>query len=64
MLHPVKLHEEGNKYQNEDIYHWVKEQEKNKIYPYMKFNIKVDIVKKYTDEEYKKFINVLVLMYS
>ena len=25
----------------------------------MKFNITVDIVEKYTDEEYKKFINVI-----
>ena len=42
------------------IYHWVKKTEKDKITPYMKFNVKPDIIK-YTNEEYEKYIEVLNL---
>lgn len=37
----------------------MREDEKDKIYPYMKFNIKVDLVKKYTVDEYKIHIKNL-----
>ena len=42
----------------EKIFHWVKESKKDKIYPYMKFNISADIIKKYSDEEYEKEVKV------
>lgn len=52
----MKLSLKANKYEEENIYHWVKIQDKDKIYPYMKYNVKIDIVPRYTDKEYDKYI--------
>jgi len=52
----LKLSLKANKYEEENIYHWVKIQDKDKIYPYMKYNVKIDIVPRYTDKEYDKYI--------
>jgi len=35
--------------------HWMKEEEKDEVYPFARFNRKVEVVQ-YTDEEYKKAI--------
>ena len=51
--HPINLGNRSNQLrEDEKIYHWVQEKEMGKEYPYLKFNIKVDIVPRFTDEEY------------
>jgi len=37
------------------INHWVPKEDKDKITPYMKFNVKVELLK-YTNEEYNQHI--------
>ena len=37
------------------LHHWMKEEEKEEVYPFARFNRKVEVIQ-YTDEEYHKAI--------
>ena len=40
------------------LHHWTKQKETDEIYPFARFNRKVEVIR-YTDEEYKKAVNIL-----
>jgi len=45
----------GDEKNHPKIMHWVQKEDKDKVTPYMKFNVKVDLIK-YTNEEYNQHI--------
>jgi len=53
----------GDERSHAPIGHWVPKEDKDKVTPYMKFNVKVDLVK-YTNDEYEKYIKDLDLAWD
>jgi DNA methyltransferase 1-associated protein 1 len=53
----------GDDKSHPQIHHWVPKEDKDKVTPYMKFNVRVDLIK-YTNDEYEKYIKELDLAWG